>query len=80
MYHPNIGVEVIVPDDEGCIAVMQEADWLLSPEPVVVPGFEPFSVTYEPVIEQPPEEVDDLPKAKRSTAKAKAEAEAASTD
>jgi len=76
MYHENIGVEVIVPDDEGCVEVMEEAGWLLSPDPIVVPGFEPFSVTYAPVIEQPPEEFDNAPKAKRSSAKA----EAATTD
>jgi len=50
MYHPNLGVEETVPDDEGCVAVLEEAGWKIAPDPEpAAPGLVPEPVTYEPV-------------------------------
>jgi len=46
LYHPALGREIEVPDDEGCIAVHAESGWLPAPEPEVRPGYEPEPVTY----------------------------------
>lgn len=50
MYHPDLGRETDVPDDDGCIAVHAEAGWELAPEPEARPGYEPEPVRYEPVV------------------------------
>lgn len=63
MYHPNLGVEQTVPDDDGCVAVLAESGWKIAPEPESVPGLAPEPVVYEPVSAKPkrgakPEETD----------------------
>jgi len=47
LYHPALGREIEVPDDEGCIAVHAESGWLPAPEPEARPGYEPEPVVYE---------------------------------
>lgn len=49
MYHPDLGRETDVPDDEACIAVHTEGGWLPAPEPEAVAGQAPEPVRYEPV-------------------------------
>lgn len=49
MYHPHLGTEVDVPDDEDCIRVHQESGWMPAPEPESVPGVVPEPTVYAPV-------------------------------
>jgi hypothetical protein len=49
MYHPELGREITVPDDEDTIAVHKDAGWEDAPEPEHRPGYEPEPVVYEPV-------------------------------
>lgn len=67
MYHPHIGREIDVPDDEACIAVHAESGWLPAPEPVARPGYEPGPVTYAPVVPEP--EPEPVPSGKAAKAK-----------
>ncbi len=72
MYHPSLGREVDVPDDEGCIAVYAESGWRRAPEPVARPGYEPEPVTYAPVAPEPDPEPEPEPAPRGKAAKAKA--------
>lgn len=65
MYHPHVGREIEVPDDEDCIAVHAEVGWLLAPEPVARPGYEPEPVIYAPVVPEP----EPVPSGKAAKAK-----------
>jgi hypothetical protein len=67
MYHPHLGREIEVPDDEGCIAVHADAGWVLAPEPVARPGYEPEPVTYAPVPQEAPAE-PEAPEGRRGKA------------
>lgn len=68
MYHPSLGREVPVPDDDDCVAVYEEAGWKVAPEPEVRPGYAPEPVEYAPVEPNPEPEPDPEPvKAKRRT-------------
>jgi hypothetical protein len=63
MYHPNLGVEAPVPDDDGCIAVLAESGWKIAPEPEPVSvGLVPEPVTYEPVTAKPETKPKPKPK------------------
>lgn len=52
LYHPALGREIEVPDDEACIAVHAESGWERAPEPTPRPGYEPDPVTYAPVTQE----------------------------
>jgi len=53
LYHPALGREIEIPDDEGCIAVHADSGWLPAPdlEPTP-PGIVPEPIVYAPVIPQ----------------------------
>lgn len=50
LYHPQLGREIDVPDDEGCVAAHLESGWKVAPEPEAPsPIHAPEPVTYEPM-------------------------------
>jgi len=53
LYHPKLGAEITVPDDDDVIAVHAESGWKPAPEPEAKPGYEPEPVIYEPVGAKP---------------------------
>jgi hypothetical protein len=54
MYHPDLGREITVPDDDDCIAVHALAGWEPAPVPDAEPGFAPEPVQYAPVVKAKP--------------------------
>lgn len=58
LYHPDLGVEVDVPDTSA--AVLAESGWEFAPEPEVRPGYVPEPVRYVPDLRTDTErEADD---------------------
>lgn len=72
MYHPDLGLEVVFPDDPTCIAVQEEAGWVEAPEEKAPSGAHaPAPVKYAPV--DPDAEADQKPKSgSKSTSAAQA--------
>lgn len=62
LYHPTLGREITIPDNEDCIAVHLDGGWKPVPETEVEPGHAPEPVVYAPV--------DDKPKTKPKADKA----------
>jgi hypothetical protein len=54
LYHPGLGREIDVPDDEDCISVHVEGGWKPVPETEPVPGLAPEPTRYEPVVDESP--------------------------
>jgi hypothetical protein len=64
LYHPDLGVEIEVADDESVIAIHAEAGWLPAPErEASSPAHAPDPVKYVPV------EPDAAPKPVRKSTK-----------